>query len=73
MDKLDLSTKAQELRELLGEDANSPVDVFSLANQIEGLKDATQGGNMMWYVLCFLAGAWAGMLLTALMVAARDE
>ena len=37
MDKLDLSTKAQELRELLGEDANSPVDVFSLANQIEGL------------------------------------
>lgn len=37
MDKLDLSTKAQELRELLGEDANSPVDVFSFANQIEGL------------------------------------
>lgn len=37
MDKLDLSTKAQELRELLGEDANSPVNVFSLANQIEGL------------------------------------
>ena len=37
MDKLDLSTKAQELRELLGEDANSPVDIFSLANQIEGL------------------------------------
>lgn len=37
MDKLDLSTKAQELREMLGEDANSPVDIFSLANQIEGL------------------------------------
>ena len=37
LDKLDLSTKAQELRELLGEDANSPVDIFSLVNQIEGL------------------------------------
>ena len=37
MDKLDLNTKAQELRELLGEDANSPVDIFSLANQIDGL------------------------------------
>ena len=37
LDKLDLSTKAQELREQLGEDANSPVDIFSLANQIEGL------------------------------------
>ena len=37
LDKLDLSTKAQELRELLGEDANSPVDIFSLANQIDGL------------------------------------
>ena len=37
LDKLDLNTKAQELREMLGEDANSPVDVFSLANQIEGL------------------------------------
>lgn len=37
LDKLELSTKAQELRELLGEDANSPVDIFSLANQIEGL------------------------------------
>ena len=37
MDKLDLSTKAQELREQLGEDANSPVDIFSLANQINGL------------------------------------
>ena len=37
LDKLDLSTKAQELREMLGEDANSPVDVFSLAYQIEGL------------------------------------
>lgn len=37
MDKLDLNTKAQELRELFGEDANSPVDIFSLANQIDGL------------------------------------
>lgn len=37
IDKLDLNTKAQELRELFGEDANSPVDIFSLANQIEGL------------------------------------
>ncbi len=37
LDKLDLNTKAQELRELLGEDANSPVDIFSLVSQIEGL------------------------------------
>lgn len=37
MDKLDLSTKAQELREQLGEDANSPVDIFSLVTQIDGL------------------------------------
>ena len=37
MDKLDLNTKAQELREMLGEDANSPTDIFSLANQIEKL------------------------------------
>ena len=37
LDKLDLCTKAQELRELLGEDANSPVDIFSLVNQIDGL------------------------------------
>lgn len=37
IDKLDLNTKAQELRELLGEDANSPVDIFSMASQIEGL------------------------------------
>ena len=37
MDKLDLNTKAQELREMLGEDANSPVDIFSLVTQIEGL------------------------------------
>ncbi len=37
LDKLDLSTKAQELRELLGEDANSPVDIFSLVSQIEKL------------------------------------
>lgn len=37
IDKLDLNTKAQELREMLGEDANSPVDIFSLANQIHEL------------------------------------
>ena len=37
LDKLELNTKAQELRELLGEDANSPIDIFSLVNQIERL------------------------------------
>lgn len=37
VDKLDLNTKAQELREIFGEDANSPVDIFALANQIDGL------------------------------------
>lgn len=37
LDKLELSAKAQELRELLGEDANSPVDIFSLVSQIEEL------------------------------------
>lgn len=37
IDKLDLNTKAQELREALGEDVNSPVDIFSLANQISEL------------------------------------
>ena len=37
LDKLNLSTKAQELRESLAEDANSPVDIFSLVSQIEGL------------------------------------
>lgn len=37
IDKLDLNTKAQELREALGEDANSPVDIFSLACQIRKL------------------------------------
>ena len=37
MDKLDLNTKAQELRERMGEDVNSPVDIFSLANQIDKL------------------------------------
>lgn len=37
IDRLDLNTKAQELRELLGEDANSPVDIFALAQQIDGL------------------------------------
>ena len=37
LDKLELSTKAQELREKLGEDANSPIDIFSLASQIDDL------------------------------------
>ncbi|MBQ8161417.1 MAG: ImmA/IrrE family metallo-endopeptidase [Clostridia bacterium] len=37
LDKLELNTEAQELRELLGEDVNSPVDIFSLVSQIEGL------------------------------------
>ena len=37
IDKLDLNTKSQELRELLGEDVNSPIDIFSLVNQIDGL------------------------------------
>ena len=37
IDKLDLNTKAQELRELFGEEANSPLDIFSLAGQIDGL------------------------------------
>lgn len=37
IDKLDLNTKAQELREMLGEDANSPVDIFSLVSQIREL------------------------------------
>lgn len=37
IDKLDLNTKAQELREMLGEDANSPMDIFSLASQIDKL------------------------------------
>ncbi len=37
IDRLDLNTKAQELREALGEDVNSPVDIFSLANQIREL------------------------------------
>ena len=37
LDKFELSTKAQELRQFLGEDKNSPVDIFSLVSQIEGL------------------------------------
>ena len=37
IDKLDINTKAQELRELFGEDANSPVDIFPIVNQIEDL------------------------------------
>ena len=37
LDKLELSTKAQELREMLGEDANSPIDIFTLVAQIDDL------------------------------------
>lgn len=37
LDKLDLNTKAQELREMLGEDANSPIDIVALASQIDQL------------------------------------
>ena len=37
IDKLEIHTKAQECRELLGEDANSPVDIFALASQIDKL------------------------------------
>lgn len=37
IDRLELHTKAQEVRELLGEDANSPVDIFALASQIRDL------------------------------------
>jgi len=37
IDKADLMTKAIQLRKELGEDSNSPVDIFSLALNIEGL------------------------------------
>ena len=37
LNKQDLDAKAQELREKLGEDANSPVDIFSIVKQIDGL------------------------------------
>lgn len=37
IDKQDLDAKAQELREKLGEDANSPIDIFALVSRIEGL------------------------------------
>lgn len=37
IDKLELNTKAQELREYLGEDANSPIDIFSFVPRIEGM------------------------------------
>lgn len=37
LDKLDLNAKAQELRVRLGEDANSPVDIFSLVSHIDKL------------------------------------
>ena len=36
-DKLDLNTKAQELRETLGADANSYIDIIPLVAQIDGL------------------------------------
>lgn len=37
MDKIELCTKAQELRKKLGEDISSPIDIFSLAYSIERL------------------------------------
>jgi Zn-dependent peptidase ImmA (M78 family) len=37
IDRLDLNTKAQQLRELLKEDTDSPIDIFTLAGQIEKL------------------------------------
>ena len=37
IDRLDLNTKAEDLRERLGEDVNSPVDIFSLACQVDQL------------------------------------
>lgn len=37
LDRLDINTKAQDLRELLGEDANSSVDIFALSSRIEDL------------------------------------
>ena len=37
IDYADLMTKAERLRKRLGEDNNSPVDIFSLAQEIEKL------------------------------------
>ncbi len=37
MDKLDLHSKAIELRKKLGEDSSSPIDIFSLVKTIENL------------------------------------
>lgn len=37
IDYADLMTKAERLRKQLGEDNNSPVDIFALAQGIEGL------------------------------------
>lgn len=37
IDKVNLMTKAMQLRKKLGEDGNSPIDVFSLAQNIENL------------------------------------
>ena len=37
MDNADLMTKAAMLRNELGEDSNSPIDIFALAQRIKGL------------------------------------
>ena len=37
IDKADLMTKAIQYRKELGEDSNSPIDIFSLAQNIERL------------------------------------
>ena len=37
MDKLELNTRAQELREKLGEDIRSPIDIFAAAARIDRL------------------------------------
>ncbi len=37
LDKMELNAKAQDLRIALGEDANSPLDIFALVNRIDGL------------------------------------
>ena len=37
IDYVDLMTKAERLRRQLGEDNNSPIDIFALAQEIENL------------------------------------
>ena len=37
IDKLELNSKAQELRIKLGEDPNSPIDIFKMVTQIDKL------------------------------------